>query len=462
MRMRLIFICSILCIVCVLSSCYKDTGTNVISGNSSKLVWNEELWHTLQNDSNFIKIGELILKDRIAFNKIKGQADSEIEVRKQMDSYIVANSTINKAISKQLVILHDRYSEFSNKYYYYFLDSININLSTLSSRSQEWEVIGDCTNMRMYCGIIAQNMTELYEAYCSLCSTCQYNAFTPEHAVSVAIQRINFFTNNEHRILLNNYYSLVFIVGRNSPSCEYAGQLASQFYEMGSSIRFVAEKMNQLKYYRQYPDVLFGLPSCKKCGDYIIEGGDSSSGGDAGVMPGTVVTEVQWWPSTHERIIYDALENECLTQEQLDSINLGSLLADKEVGAQDTANAHKHAMRQLNESIEDCIVKMRDYFVDEMLIFFNDGNYIALGKGLHLISGAYSPAHRLKVWRGNFWAYLPHIAEIGAANQSGVDKSIVAVKWIYNEVVNNGRNPGTVFDEWIDERNPIAPKRAKK
>lgn len=119
-------------------------------------------------------------------------------------------------------------------------------------------------------------------------------------------------------------------------------------------------------------------------------------------------------------------------------------------------------MRQLNESIEDCIVKMRDYFVDEMLIFFNDGNYIALGKGLHLISDAYSPAHRLKVWRGNFWAYLPHIAEIGAANQSGVDKSIVAVKWIYNEVVNNGRNPGTVFDEWIDERNPIAPKRAKK
>ena len=77
MRMRLIFICSILCIVCVLSSCYKDTGTNVISGNSSKLVWNEELWHILQNDSNFIKIGELILKDRIAFNKIKGQADSE-------------------------------------------------------------------------------------------------------------------------------------------------------------------------------------------------------------------------------------------------------------------------------------------------------------------------------------------------------------------------------------------------
>ena len=468
MKVRSNFIWVVMCVVVLSYSCQNDEKEN-LTLDSSEFVWDEEFWQVLQRDADFTKIGELLENDYNVFSKLNDSVKSEIEIGKRLDFYIKTNTRINKAISTQLAILHEKYPQFAAAYYFELVKYTSVGVSLVESRNyNEWEVVGDCTYVRMYCGIIAQNMIGLYELYCNMCPTCQYNAFTPDVAILDGIRKTNLFTGSEYGVLVNNYHFLVFTIGRSSPSCESAGSLASQFYEKGATIRSVAEKMNQLKYFTQYPQVFFNIPFCQTHGGQGGSGGDSGEhgGGDGntggGNVPGTVISEELWWPPTHKRIINDALEGKGLTKAQLDSINLGSKLADREVKAQDTSKAYTHAMRKPNESIDECIVKMREYFVTEIEQYFESNDFIALGKALHMISDAYSPPHRFKVWKGNFWAYFPHIAEIGVVNQSGVDKSVVAVKWIYEEAVSKGRDLETVFNEWIDESNPIAPKRSKE
>lgn len=178
---------------------------------------------------------------------------------------------------------------------------------------------------------------------------------------------------------------------------------------------------------------------CPKCNN-VIDGTQTRS------ICG--VCSCDWWKGGHSNIIDNALKGLGLSDSQIQELNKGGQYLDDHCQSRD--QAHMHAMRGVNQSVDEAVSAMKTFFMEGINLFRDYYDYECLGMSLHCVMDAYSPPHQFKTWDGKIWEYLPHLKESTKYYPDDAARAIEAVRDLYIKI-EKGEDAALIFEDWLKQ-----------